>query len=408
MTMAQVVYTGVTDAEGIEGTLFRGTKFWLSQKVPQRKRFIDESNGGEVTPLEKEADVKIVDHARKEQLPGTYSYTYVEQSVRNRALEDLERHAVGPPVGSLRTVGSAIQPPRSGRTPFTTEDDRFLVNWVVGSEQSGGATGGNEIYKQLEAKNPRHTWQSWRDRWVKNLRTLPRSAFISQNAPPTPPAEQSVGMQEPLKPATPLKARPKAFSKEDGEDLMMSGEGIMNMHPDNVEDAWSAWAESRENPKDHSAREWQDFWEKSIRPVFLKHQASSTSSPPEVQVAAEPDTEGKDQSEQLKPVPLPVRTSPAKDSEAHNKSRSPSYHPESPTDYSKGVGSAMVSPSYHPESPTDYSKGAGGDGVSVDSVAISADGAGDTGPIIGSPFKRKRSPSEEVEEVPSSSPPDML
>lgn len=42
MTMAQVVYTGVTDAEGIEGTLFRGTKFWLSQKVPQRKRFIDE------------------------------------------------------------------------------------------------------------------------------------------------------------------------------------------------------------------------------------------------------------------------------------------------------------------------------------------------------------------------------
>lgn len=53
-------------------------------------------------------------------------------------------------------------------------------------------------------------------------------------------------MQEPLKPATPLKARPKAFSKEDGEDLMMSGEGIMNMHPDNVEDAWSAWAESRE------------------------------------------------------------------------------------------------------------------------------------------------------------------
>jgi hypothetical protein len=29
-------------------------------------------NGGEVVPLEKQADIKIVDHARKEALPGTY------------------------------------------------------------------------------------------------------------------------------------------------------------------------------------------------------------------------------------------------------------------------------------------------------------------------------------------------
>lgn len=31
-----------------------------------------QSNGGEVLPIEKHADVKIVDHARKEALPGTY------------------------------------------------------------------------------------------------------------------------------------------------------------------------------------------------------------------------------------------------------------------------------------------------------------------------------------------------
>ena len=35
--------------------------------------FIDafKANGGEILPIEKTADVKIVDHARKEALPGT-------------------------------------------------------------------------------------------------------------------------------------------------------------------------------------------------------------------------------------------------------------------------------------------------------------------------------------------------
>ena len=32
-----------------------------------------QSNGGEVLPIEKHADLKIVDHARKEALPGTYA-----------------------------------------------------------------------------------------------------------------------------------------------------------------------------------------------------------------------------------------------------------------------------------------------------------------------------------------------
>ena len=90
--MAQVTYTGTTEAAGIRGKLFHNIRFWVSQKVPQRSRFIDDikvrkltsvtrqlratntfkSNGGEVYPLEKQASVLIVDHARKEALPGTY------------------------------------------------------------------------------------------------------------------------------------------------------------------------------------------------------------------------------------------------------------------------------------------------------------------------------------------------
>ncbi|KAL8738290.1 MAG: hypothetical protein Q9181_000879 [Wetmoreana brouardii] len=246
--MAQIVYTGVTDAAGIQGQLFEGTRFWLSQKVPQRKRFIDEvkANGGEITPLEKDAHVKIVDHTMKEQKPGAYSYQFIEFSVRNGRLEDLEQHAVGPPAGTIRPAGSTIQPSKSGRTKFTDEDDRLLANWIIGMERSGGATSGNEIYKQLEAKNSRHTWQSWRDRWVKTLRYLPRSAPIFQDAPPVPPSEKMTETEKRSTLPKPKTARPKPFTKDDAEALISTGEYILEILPDNIEAAWSMWASAQE------------------------------------------------------------------------------------------------------------------------------------------------------------------
>lgn len=40
--MAEVVYTRLANGNGTQGTLFKGRKFWLSRKVPQRSRFIAE------------------------------------------------------------------------------------------------------------------------------------------------------------------------------------------------------------------------------------------------------------------------------------------------------------------------------------------------------------------------------
>ena len=40
--MAEVVYTSLAGGNGAQGTLFKGRKFWLSRKVPQRSRFIAE------------------------------------------------------------------------------------------------------------------------------------------------------------------------------------------------------------------------------------------------------------------------------------------------------------------------------------------------------------------------------
>ena len=93
--MAHIVYSGAAQpAEGNNG-IFAGIKFWISHNVPQRSRFVDDvnvkrsfmsgvferradktqSNGGRISQLEKQADVMIVDHARKYQVPGSYART---------------------------------------------------------------------------------------------------------------------------------------------------------------------------------------------------------------------------------------------------------------------------------------------------------------------------------------------
>ena len=113
-----------------------------------------------------------MDHAKKEQLPGTcvapevhpeilplsrsnginsYSYTYIEKSIQKGTLESLEEHIVGPPAGTVRSVGSISRPAKSARTSFTAEDDRLLWTWVEKSRTNGDSIRGNEIYKQLEA-----------------------------------------------------------------------------------------------------------------------------------------------------------------------------------------------------------------------------------------------------------------
>ncbi|KAL8771845.1 MAG: hypothetical protein Q9209_002783 [Squamulea sp. 1 TL-2023] len=384
--MAEIVYTAVTDSTGLRGTLFQGARFWLSQKVPQRNRFIEEvkANGGEVTPLEKEADVKIVDHARKQQLPGTYSYQYIEDSVRNGALEDLEQYAVGPPVGTIRAVGSVIQPAKSGRTKFTSDDDHQLVNWVNGIEQRGGATSGNEIYKQLEAKNPRHTWQSWRDRWVKTLKNLPRSAFISQDAPPTLPAGQSIKPVGSPRITEEQNVRRKPFTEDDARELLFNGKDIENIDPDKKQLAWSKWAENQDHPEDHSAEDWQDLWERTIRPIFRKQKAEPAEEKSSPHGPADALAETHDHSARRGQANLPVRVSPAKgDNRESTVSRSPSYHPESPS-------RQLRAPSQEQDSNI--------------SATRTTRGTNDIRYDARSPTKRKRPINEDGEEVPSSSP----
>ncbi|EEA28409.1 transcription factor Rap1, putative [Talaromyces marneffei ATCC 18224] len=113
------------------------------------------------------ADVKLVDHAKREIPLNSYSYTFIEKSVRYGRLEDLEDHRAGQ---RTRPVGAVGIPARSSRTPFTLQDDQILWDWVQPYEKRGDQIAGNLIYQQLAEQNPRHTFQSWRDRYLKRLR----------------------------------------------------------------------------------------------------------------------------------------------------------------------------------------------------------------------------------------------
>ncbi|KAL1966968.1 hypothetical protein VTN77DRAFT_3712 [Rasamsonia byssochlamydoides] len=171
-----VVYTDINPngtSNGTTGTLFEGKKFWLSHNVPQRSRFKEliQMNGGIVVLQEKDADIKLVDHTKREIPLNTYSYQYVEKSIRNGRLENLEDHRAGK---TTRPVGAYGIPSRSRRVPFSLEDDQIVWDWMQPYEVSGAAVSGNVIYEQLAEKYPRHTMQSWRTRYLKHLRGRPR------------------------------------------------------------------------------------------------------------------------------------------------------------------------------------------------------------------------------------------
>ncbi|KAK3692964.1 TRF2-interacting telomeric protein/Rap1 C terminal domain-containing protein [Podospora appendiculata] len=62
-----------------------------------------------------------------------------------------------------------LPPVKLSRTGFTKEDDWILAEYVKQHPQSGvGGQGGNTIYRKFAEEHPHHTWQSWRDRWVRH------------------------------------------------------------------------------------------------------------------------------------------------------------------------------------------------------------------------------------------------
>ncbi|XP_014555796.1 hypothetical protein COCVIDRAFT_27370 [Bipolaris victoriae FI3] len=298
-----VVYKDIKEGFDFEsgGKLFAGKKFWVAQRVPTRNHLLDEikANGGEIVLLEKKADYMIADHFRRDCPPGSISYEFITKSIKDGELCDPKDHPAGPPVGEAREPGAIHQPTKSGRTPYTAEEDRILYKWVHDAESNGNPVSGNEIYKQLEQKYPQHTWQSWRDRYLKQLRNRPPSAFnLPDNATPSPsldqankrtppdsssskPTKQQTSKQEQGSTAKETSANKKInskndysvndlkelFSTDDWLELYAFADLINSLEmSDEYDSAWERWAEEQGK---QTAVQWRQYFEKVVRPQWL-------------------------------------------------------------------------------------------------------------------------------------------
>ncbi len=109
--------------------------------------------------LEKQANTVIADDARPKFAPeGSYSWRYIEQSVKNGIREDEAKYLIrgasvttsgaGIPTINPRTVKNS-RPLKKTRTPFSTADDSLLRIWVAKAARLGIAVLGNALYQQL-------------------------------------------------------------------------------------------------------------------------------------------------------------------------------------------------------------------------------------------------------------------
>jgi hypothetical protein len=155
-----------------------------------------------------------------------------------------------------------------------------------------------------QRQHPRHTWQSWRDRYHKQLKNRPPSAFnIPDNAPPSPPSDQSneripraPAPSKPTKQQTPqteqasnaTKPSRKGKSKAKGDYSVEELEGMFSTDDwlelyafveiieslkgtDGYESAWGGWAEEQ---GEQTVDQWQQYYDKVVYPQWLRDPVS--------------------------------------------------------------------------------------------------------------------------------------
>ncbi|KAI1434722.1 hypothetical protein GGR50DRAFT_660542 [Xylaria sp. CBS 124048] len=163
-----------------EPSVFQGLKFWLSMRIPDRKSCIDTiiNNGGRVVPTEKNADLLICDPS-KDPAPQSYSYLLIKEAVEAGSLAAKEDYLCS-------SLSASTPKAKATRHRFTPEDDKLLTIFVTEKERLGEAISGTKIYREFEKQYPHHTYQSWRDRWVRKLRCMPHPP-VSERAQSSQP-----------------------------------------------------------------------------------------------------------------------------------------------------------------------------------------------------------------------------
>ncbi|PWW78025.1 hypothetical protein C7212DRAFT_362429 [Tuber magnatum] len=264
------------------GSLFEGTKFWLSARVPARLNYknLIQANGGVVVTSEKDAEIRLVDHLKETpQNDKLYSYRYIDACLRERKLVDLEDHRVVAkknrvPSGSI-SQSKTVKPGKFGRNFFTQEDDDILLRAI---SVPGVKLGGNTVYQKLADEYPQHTMHSWRGRWVDHFsKIMPNGPVFQEPCEPKPEPESPPMTRDTLK-AIPTKEGDdtdsdsesdselfSSFTDADKKLLMDKAEEI------NLSDQPMKIFKSlnRQNPA-HTRHEWSACFYSVILPEFRK------------------------------------------------------------------------------------------------------------------------------------------
>lgn len=279
MATEGVVITQANEDTPNIGGLFEGISFLVGLRVPMRSNFLDRirANGGRIVRLEAQADHIIADHARNDCPPNSLSYTFIEAAISAGALPDKNDHRAGPAPGYARTVGSTVVPPKSTRTPFTPQDDRDLWNWVMGYRNRGvHGIKGNEIYKQLEAINPRHTFQSWRDRYVKRLMANPPAGVQLQPNAALLPTQQGSSQAGPTGVDGTVEEEEEAQDEQEEDEeevdpdvlfLLENIDDILNIPVEDLDAVWGSLADE-ETSMHLTADQWKRLYEEQALPAY--------------------------------------------------------------------------------------------------------------------------------------------
>ncbi|KAG0644762.1 hypothetical protein HOY80DRAFT_938391 [Tuber brumale] len=207
------------------GSLFDGTKFWLSAKVPARSNYkkLIQANGGVLVTSEKDAEICLVDHMRETPQNGKlYSFQYIDACLKERKRVDLEDHLVAKkkrvPSGSI-SQSKTTKPGKLGRNSFTQEDDDILFRAI---RVPGVKLGGNAVYQKLADEYPQHTMHSWRGRWVDHFsKIMPEGPVFQESSNPKSEPESPPMTRDKMK-ATPTKEEDSTDSDSESDSELFS------------------------------------------------------------------------------------------------------------------------------------------------------------------------------------------
>lgn len=152
------------------GQLFLGLTFWVSHRIPGRSELIKtlEHHGGTVVRKETDTSLNLINPEKTFSIPfACHDYKFVLESIKQQRLLDESQYEIRGRNPANRIAGSISTAPKNTRTPFTAADDQILYNWLEPFRQANGTIRGNTIYEQLARVHPHHTYQSWRDRYLK-------------------------------------------------------------------------------------------------------------------------------------------------------------------------------------------------------------------------------------------------